>query len=320
MTLTYVLPLKSATVRDDLTPYLDWLADRAEVIVVDGSEPEVFDRHGEAWSGRVRHLPVAAGRRTPMGKVGGVLTGIDRATHPHVVVADDDVRYDPPALARIERMLATADVVIPQNVFTHWPWHARWDGARALVHRSVSVDWPGTLGVRRDALLATGGYAGDVMFENLELVRTVAAVGGRVVHAPDLFVGREPPTTRQFLSQRVRHAYDELARPWFLVGALAVAPAVALGRLRAALALSALALVAAAAGRCRAAGRDRFPADIVAFAPLWVLERAVTAWLALGARLFLGGIPYRSGVLRSAATPSRRLRRQLADVRFGTPA
>lgn len=320
MTLSYVLPLRATGTRHDLTPYLMWLADRAEVIVVDGSDADVFAAHHRAWSGPVRHVPVTAARRTPMGKVGGVLTGIDVATHPHVVVADDDVRYGAASLASIERLLGTADVVIPQNVFTRWPWHARWDGARALVHRSVSIDWPGTLGVRRAALLATGGYSGEVMFENLELARTVDAVGGRVVHAPDLFVGREPPTTRQFLSQRVRQAYDELARPAFLVAALAVLPAVVVGRRRAAVLVATLAVAAAARGRRRAGGTDRFPAGVVAFAPLWVAERAVTAWLALGARILFGGIRFRDHVLRTAATPRRRLRRELAGIRLGEAA
>jgi hypothetical protein len=50
----------------------------------------------------------------------------------------------------------------------------------------------------------------------------------------------------------------------------------------------------------------------VAFTPLWMAERAVCAWLAVGSRLVWGGIRYRGRVLRMAATPTRELRRRLA--------
>ena len=47
----------------------------------------------------------------------------------------------------------------------------------------------------------------------------------------------------------------------------------------------------------------------------------MTSWLALGARLFLGGVPYRGRVLRHAATPMRVLRARYAAVReSGAPA
>src|SRR5215217_4010099 len=114
-----------------------------------------------------------------MGKVGGVLTGVRLASHECLVVADDDVRYDADSLARVVEGLRGADVVRPQNYFTPLPWHARWDTARMLLNRMTGGDWPGTLGVRRSVLRATNGYDGRVMFENLELVRTVLAAGGR---------------------------------------------------------------------------------------------------------------------------------------------
>ncbi len=89
------------------------------------------------------------------------------------------MRYDDKSLAQTVAALATADVVRPQNYFEPLPWHARWDSGRMLLNRISGGDWPGTLGVRRSRLQATGGYDGSVMFENLELVRTVLASGGR---------------------------------------------------------------------------------------------------------------------------------------------
>lgn len=308
---TYVLPLRAdAPVDADLTPYLVWLAGAVEdVVVVDGSPADVFDRHAQAWGPLVRHLrPVT---QTPMGKVGNVLTGLRHARHDRVVVADDDVRYTAGPLREVVALLDRADVVRPQNVFAPRPWHARWDTGRQLLNRALGGDWPGTLGVRRAAL--PHGYRGDVMFENLELVRTVVAAGGTEHVAYGVFVERRPPTARHFWSQRVRQAYDEWARPGRLAVQLAVLPAAAAlaarGRWRA-LGAGALGVVALAeAGRRRAGGRRAFAATAALWAPAWVAERAVTSWAAVGTRLLSGGVAYRGGRLAVAATPLRDLRR-----------
>lgn len=323
--LTYILPIKTDTahVRDDFVSYVRWLAERAETIVVDGSPAEIFAAHAAAWGAplgsQFHHVPPATDLATAMGKVGAVLTGLRLASHEHIVIADDDVRYDSDTLDRVVHALDSADVVRPQNYFDPLPWHACWDTARMLLNRLTGGDWPGTLGVRRSALRATGGYDGSAMFENLELVRTVLAAGGRETILLDAFVLRRPSSTRHFWSQRVRQAYDELARPVRHMIQLAVLPAaVALGATDhwAALAIAAVALVIAAeAGRRRAGGTRVFPSSAPLFAPAWMAERAICSWLALGARVCLGGVPYRGTVLRHAATPMRVLVRRHAAAR-----
>jgi hypothetical protein len=314
--LTYVLPLRADRPRLDLSTYLAWLAERVEVIVVDGSSPEVFAQHHRSWSNVVRHITVEPARRTPMGKVGGVLTGLDHASHPFVVIADDDVRYNESDLFEMERRLGDAEVVRPQNVFTAWPWHAWWDTGRTLIARATGGDFPGTLGVRRDALDAIGGYDGDVMFENLELIRTVRAAGGREHVALDLVIGREPPTVAHFLRQRVRQAYDELARPAHLAVQLAVLPLVLVGGRRAAATIVTSSVVVAEIGRRRAGGRADYPTATVLAAPLWVAERSVTAWLAVAMRVLRGGVRYGDVRLRRAASSPRELRAR--HSRMGT--
>ncbi len=311
---TYILPLRAeqSLVGGELTAYLAWLAQRAETIVVDGSAPDVFAQHAQAWGSYVRHVAPAPDLATPMGKVGGVLTGVRLATHECLVVADDDVRYDGDSLARICVELGKADVVRPQNYFAPLPWHAAWDSGRSLLNRVSGGDWPGTLGVRRSILVRTGGYDGRAMFENLELVRTVRAAGGREAVPLDLFVERRPSTARHFWSQRVRQAYDELARPHRLALQLAVLPAAVLSTL----AFGMLPLIAgvggiitlAELGRQRSGGARVFPLRASFLAPAWLAERAVCSWLALGARVLFGGVPYRGRILRHAATPSRALR------------
>jgi hypothetical protein len=296
----------------ELNDYLGWLASRAEVIVVDGSPATVFDANSMEWGKSVRHVAPAPDLVTPMGKVGGVLTGVRLASHERLVIADDDVRYDADSLSRVAAALDDADVVRPQNYFDPLPWHARWDSGRSLLNRISGGDWPGTLAVRRSALRRTGGYDGSAMFENLELVRTIVAAGGRETVLFGAFVARRPSTARHFWSQRVRQAYDELARPWRLATQLAVLPLALLAATQGAwlaLAIAASALVGLAEiGRRRAGATRVFPASTVLFAPLWVAERAVCSWLAIASRLIVGGVRYRGRVLRHAATPMRVLR------------
>lgn len=229
----YVLPLRWADDRDlpDLVAYLGRLVAWLPVTVVDGSDADLFAAHDRAFPPAVRHVhpDPRPGRN---GKVAGVVTGLRLARADRVVLADDDVRYDRPTLEAVLDRLADADVVRPQNVFDPLPWHARWDTARMLVNRTVGGDYPGTVALRRSAL-GPEGYDGDVLFENLELLRTARARGGVVRRADDLYVTRRPPTTRHFLDQRPRQAYDSLAQPGRYAAELAVLPAVVLAARRA---------------------------------------------------------------------------------------
>ncbi|WP_262348098.1 glycosyltransferase [Cellulosimicrobium cellulans] len=306
----YVLPLRWAEDHDlpDLAGYLGRLVAWLPVTVVDGSGDARFAAHARAFPAAVRHVrpDPHPGRN---GKVAGVVTGLRLARTDRVVLADDDVRYDEPALRAVLDRLAEADVVRPQNVFVPMPWHARWDTARSLVNRATGGDYPGTLAVRRTAL-GPEGYDDDVLFENLELLRTVRARGGRVLRADDVYVPRRPPTTRHFLAQRPRQAYDSLAQPGRFAAELAVLPAVVLAARRAPrllLLLAAAACALAESGRRRAGGADRFPVTASLLAPAWLLERAVCAWLALALRA-TGGARYGGARLPRAATSPRELR------------
>lgn len=311
----YVLPLRWAADdgRDELTAYLRALTEWIDVTVVDGSDPALFAAHARAWAPHVRHVRPTV-TRGANGKVRGVLTGLEMARHEFVILADDDVRYDRDGVDAILAALHDADLVAPQNVFRPSPWHARWDTGRVLLNRAVHRDYPGTYGLRRSAL--PHGYDADALFENLELERTVRAAGGIARHRPDVYVARRPPTLRHFLGQRVRQAYDSRAQPARLILELAIAPVVlALRRRPGILALLASGIVAAAeAGRRRAGGRRVFPRSAALWAPLWVAERAVTSWIALGAHA-RGGVRYAGARVSHAATPLRQLRRRHSAAR-----
>ncbi|MEV4765598.1 glycosyltransferase family 2 protein [Micromonospora chokoriensis] len=314
--MTYVLPLRwhSDSGLAELTDYLRWLADRVDVLVVDGSKPDLFARHADAWAGLVRHLPPDTTGSGLNGKVLGVRTGVRAAEHEHVVIADDDVRYDEAGLTAVHLLLDQVDLVRPQNYFDPLPWHAWWDTGRTLLNRALGADYPGTLAVRRRAFLAIGGYDPDVLFENLELIRTMRAYDRSEATPAWLYVRRLPPDAAHFRRQRVRQAYDDLAQPARLLTALAVLPALAtaVAARRPALVLGAAAgiVALAEAGRRRAGGTAVFPPTTALAAPVWLLERGVCGWLAVAQRFLLGGVRYGDGRIRRAAHRTRSLRAQ----------
>lgn len=321
--VSYVLPLRSRPgdgVTGEFTHYLDWLSRRTDLIVVDGSDAATFADHHVAWGSLASHVRPAPDLRCANGKVWGVLTGIRIARHDRVLIADDDVRYDEEALRRVADLLSRADLVRPQNYFQPLPWHARWDTARILINRALGNDFPGTLGIRRSFLLRVGGYDGDVLFENLELIRTVRAAGGRVVDAPSVFIPRIPPTVARFWEQRPRQAYDDWAQPAKFAAFLATAP-LALVAARAkpgsVAACAGLAVLTANAGRLRHDGAKVFDPFSALFAPVWIVERSILVWVALARRLFGGGCPYAGSVIRRAATSPRALRRRFRSRSSG---
>jgi hypothetical protein len=323
MALSYVLPVRMSEGEDgaaELTGYLARLTRWCnEVIVVDGSPPTVFSRHARVWDGLARHVAPDPAHTSLNGKVQGVLTGVDLASNERVIIADDDVRYDPLQLERMAQLLDTHDVVRPQNYFSPHPWHVVWDTARTLLNRGTGADFPGTLGVRRSILRATGGYDGNVMFENLELIRTVRAEGGAEAAPLDLYVRRLPPTAAHFWGQRTRQAYDDFAIPPRMALWLTIVPALVWGARRRdgklPSALAAVTIAVAERGRRRQGGAEVFPVMASLMAPLWVLERGLCAWLAMLQRLRFGGVRYGDSIIRTAAHSPRQLRRRAVGRR-----
>ncbi|TDK28254.1 glycosyltransferase family 2 protein [Arthrobacter crusticola] len=290
------------------------LPDWVEITVVDGSPANCFERHMRALPPRLRVLRPDA-FETGNGKVVGVLTGVRAARHERLVLADDDVRYSAEQLREVVNRLDGADLVRPQNYFRELPWHARWDTARSLINRAFGSDYPGTLAVRRSILETTCGYSSEALFENLELIRTVHAAGGREARADDVFVARIPPTARHFLGQRIRQAYDSFAQPGRLAAELAILPLVgyAAGRPRRLVAGIGALVVLTEVGRRRQGGRQVFPPTSALWAPLWALERGVCIWLAVLSRL-RGGVPYAGGRMKLAAHSEAWLTRRHAQA------
>lgn len=321
MRLSYILPIKWDAGQDthELTGYLESIADQVELIVVDGSNPANFLLHKEAWGSYGKHIPPAPDFQFVNGKVNGVMTGLRVAQHEKVIIADDDVRYTPEQLRLVAALLEDVQLVVPQNYFSPSPWHAQWDTARTLLNRALHHDYPGTLAVQRDFINQLGGYDGNVLFENLELMRTVKAGYGKVLYKPDLYIERLPPSDKHFWSQRVRQAYDDYAQPlklsffFTLIPALItsafVSPLMPLG-------LLALSVPVAEAGRRMHGGAKYFPAACALYAPCWLLERGLCTWLAMFAKLRYGGVRYNNRIISIAANPIWKLRSKLNASRI----
>ena len=317
MCISYVVPIRcdvDCGGHRGLRHSLERLRDAGtDVIVVDGSSVSAQLTHGDTFRG-VRYR-VVENRPGLNGKVRAVHVGVSAAKHAWVVIADEDVRFDRHLLERLAGRLEDADLVVPQNYFIEpWRWHTHWDTARTLLNRALGHDYPGTLALRQSMFAVMGGYDETALFENLELIRTVRAAGGRVLWAPDIFVPRIGPTTSAFLRQRVRQAYDDLGQPLRLVLELSLLPLVAwaMSRHRRGLKIAVGSTVALAElGRWRHGGREVFPRRACLAAPFWVAERACCVWVALWLRVARGGVLYRGGRLRKAASSPRELRQRL---------
>jgi hypothetical protein len=272
-----------------------------EALVVDGSPREVFDAHDAAWRGACRHAAVDLQYKYLNGKVNGIHTGVALASHERIVLADDDIRYTPADVRRMSRLLDSFEMVRPQNYLRPLPLWARTEAARMLVNRAwiAEGDYPGTLGVRRSAMLRVGHYDGDVLFDNEEIVRHFRAAGARVCFARDFFIMKRPPSFRKWVEQRPRQAYEDFVMRsktvFFAALPVAFALACVFGGWRGALAFA----LAAAAGFALLAARGLgdgaarfFPAWVCLYAPLWAAERSLSTYWAFYWKLARGGYPF----------------------------
>lgn len=304
---TYILPIRRVRARSqeahELAGYFRELAhEGCEVLVVDGSSPEIFAQHDHAWRKLCRHVPVDRRYTYLNGKVNGVHTGVDLASCKSIILADDDIRYSSEDIRRACKLLKRHDMVRPQNYLAPLPWWARTEAARMLINRGVlrSGDYPGTCAFRRSVCLRFGHYDGDVLFDNEEIVRHFILNGGDVCYAPDFFILKRPPTLRKWVEQRPRQAYEDFDMRTKTILFMSLLPsAIALALLSGAraalvflLVVSICAAVVAGRGLLRDQAYHFFPAHLILYAPLWILERGLSVYWALYWRLAHGGYPF----------------------------
>jgi hypothetical protein len=304
---TYILPIRRVCAsRRETAAFARYFRVLAlagcEVIVVDGSAPEVFAEHDRAWRDVCRHVVVDPKYTYLNGKVNGVHTGVDLASAEKIVLADDDIRYGAEDIARACDLLERHEMVRPQNYLAPRPWWARTESARMLINRGAlrTGDYPGTCAFRRSTFIGVGHYDGDVLFDNEEIVRHFVIQGADVFYALDLFILKRPPTFQKWVEQRPRQAYEDFvmrAKTLLFISLLPVT--IALGLFlsaRAALLFISLVFISAVLIALRGILRDKayrfFPVYTILYAPIWVTERVVSTYWALYWRAARGGYPF----------------------------
>ena len=308
----YVLPIRRTRFNPGdavrLRRYLEMLKEAGcEVIVADGSGPEVFDQYAGILGAVCRHVPVNGRFGYLNDKVNGIYTGIELASFDRIILADDDIRYSAANIRAIVRLLDHNDVVRPQNFLHPLPWWAKMEAARMLINRALlpAADYPGTCAFRRGRMLLAGPYDGDVLFDNEEIIRHLAQDGCTFAYANDLFVRKCPPTFGKWTEQRPRQAYEDFGMRLKTTLFFALLPLSFIigGRFGIAglaiffLTLSVLATLIAGRGRARGQARHFFPAHCCLFAALWMFERTLSTYWALYWYLIRGGYPFGGGIL-----------------------
>lgn len=303
---TYLLTIRRARFdRHEAENFRDYFrlvaAADCEALVVDGSPPGVFSAHQEIWCGVCVHAPVDPQHKYLNGKVNGIHTGIAIAAHERIILADDDIRYTQDDVRRMIGLLADYEMVRPQNYLRPLPFWARTEAARMLINRAWirEGDYPGTLGVRRSAMLRYGHYDGDVLFDNEEIVRHFRAHEASIACARDFFILKHPPTFRKWLEQRPRQAYEDFvmrAKTLFFtllpLGCLLIWLVAGWRWLLVFVTMVACGAVIVAS-RGLGDGATRFlPTWLCLYAPLWVAERAFSTYWAFYWRTAYGGYPF----------------------------
>ncbi|MFN2541746.1 MAG: glycosyltransferase [Chthoniobacterales bacterium] len=321
---TYLLPIRSAGFSEvgaaELREYMSILAEAScEVIVIDGSSPEVFAQHHRAWCDVCRHEPVDRRFNYLNDKVNGVHTGVALATSDKIVLADDDIRYRKIDIEKMRALLDDFEVARPQNYLvtsassrcsakhgqdarvTLSIW-AKMEAGRMLINRATlrTADYPGTCGFRRQTLQRAGEYDGDVLFDNEELIRHFARSGARICYANDFFVAKVPPSFRKWLEQRPRQAYEDFGlrfKTILFASLLPLGIGIAMIDPRW-LSIFLLSILVASAGWLRGAARKYFPLHVCLFAPLWICERTLSTYWAFYWWIARGGYPFGDRVLK----------------------
>ena len=263
-----------------LARYLSTLSGaQCEVIVVDGSPCELFDEHHRILRWVSSHQAVLPHCRVIDGRVDLVQAVTELATTEQVIIAANDSRYTVEEVRAVCELLNFHDVVEPEEYFEPLPWWGGMDAGRILLHRGVERTARGrtTFAFRR-AAFSSRREVPDRSGRND--TRRLALQGAEVHEARGVFVRREPGRFRTWLRSRPREASADLV---FLALVPMLVLLAVLGGFRVAggCAVMAGACSIALALRGRMGAGKFFPVRACLFAPLSIVERAVSVYWAL---------------------------------------
>jgi hypothetical protein len=292
---SYVVVVESSaasmTELRELGNYLSTLAvTGCDVVVLDPSPRMLFELNGRILRWVARHVAIRPEHCTPMGTLDRLRAAASVAACEKVIVASEDVRYTPAAIAQLCDLLESHEAVEPQDYLEPLPWWATIEAGRILVHRGIEPqpDHGATFGFRRGSVRAMRTLA---IMDIQDPARRLAAAGADVHAAPDVFVRRQPGAFDDWLQERPRIAGNDFSLPFKSAFFFSLVPFLLLlgvfGGVRLAsvyagiIAFSSVGL----ALRGRAGASSFFPLRACFFAPVWVLERSMSVYWALFRKL-----------------------------------
>jgi hypothetical protein len=288
---SYVVVMESAAASNDLRELGNYLSTLGvagcDVVVIDPSPRLLFDLNGRILRWVARHVAVQPEHCTPLGTFDRIRAAMAVTACEKVIVATEDVRYTPEAIAQLCDLLEMHEVVEPQDYLEPLPWWGSMEAGRILVHRGIEPqpDHGATFGFRRGAVRALRSLG--IHDSADDPARRLASAGAEVFAAADVFVRRNPGPLDAWLEERPRVAGDDFALPlksaffFSLVPFLLLLATLGGARLASVyagvIAFSSIGL----ALRGRTGAASFFPIRACLFAPLWVLERSVSVYWAL---------------------------------------
>lgn len=275
------------------------------VIIVAGSFDVFVTIIGAAALNRTTFLvlraPAPSADSPQNGKLVNVSAAIALASSDSILVCDDDARPTLRAVTAICDTLSTVDHV---RLSVRYGAPSLFDlidlsGIFVVNFCSPEKQFWGHFGFRLSALQKCGGLPLDVLFDELAVYRRLRNAGFTSVYstntAMDMISHRD---LREFMSQRLRYAYENFAYPLRFVVTLSILPLLvgverAFGRIEAlisAVAVSGLVAALACLGQSRY-DRGRHSKWAWLWAPLWFWFYPVLSWVALGMRS-VGGVRF----------------------------
>ncbi|HEX6177175.1 MAG TPA: hypothetical protein VF057_02360 [Thermoanaerobaculia bacterium] len=294
---TYLVAADPAAADEEigsLAAYLSTLHDAdCDVVVVDRTAGERFETRQRTLRWVARHVAIGSLYTLPNGDVDLLQAAVDIASCEKVIIAAPESRYSAAEIASLCAALERHEAVEPQEFVGPMSWWGGIDAGRMLLQRGL--DQPAgaarTFAFRKSAWRPLRGFEERPCERQ---VRRLLAQGVDLSPARDVFVRCEPPSFATWARRRARDAAADPLAPIQALTFAGLLPFLAFlfliggGELAGGYAgMIAIGSVVVAA-RGRVGARHFFPLRACFFAPLWLVERAVTIYWTLFARITRG--------------------------------
>ena len=293
--LSVVIPFKASAVNSFSQLAARWrpmAGSHIEVLICDGSSPEVFAENLRQPLGRIRHIPVDRTSYSYQNdKVNGLCTGIRASSSNLVITCDDDIILTPSQIYELAGLDTVRQFIKIRSFPETLTAFETIEVVRSLISnciRCTSDTLTIVLGSRDELLSMLEGMDGNLLFDDRALEWSLRRASHCVSIHPEILARRIPSSPAKWVEQQVRYAYEDiplLAK----TGLFLLSPFVAwyLSQLDRGLLyaymtmLAGVFFAAAAIGRKRANLAQHCPAWVPCLGPAWFLIRSCAVPVAL---------------------------------------